>query len=708
MFANQQSAHHDAPGERMVTIPNTRSPALLAAALLIAAPVAALEFDLGDFRAEAGGVLSTGVAIRTSGRDNRLLGKTDVPGQQLLCAEDDCMSLSGSPEPNQRLVNAVGAYAGVNSDNGNLNYDKFDPVAATTKFTPAVNLSYGPLSAKLRGIFYYDPINVDFDESRTNTLYQPAEVPRRDSLTRRFARGYKWREASVSLSNERARVTLGNQLLVWGEASLTQFNTLSAANPLDANVVRMPGAQINEFLRPIPAISVSGEVSDGLTAEAFYQLRWQRLMPDTVGSFFSNSNVIGGGRFIMTGLGQFANDPDGLYRPPGATRLISSSTRTARLLDEDFGYPGDQGQFGVQFKYYAADLNGGTELGLVLMRYHSRVPYLSVFAAQSSCTRDGAAGSFAAALVACNGFNGAVSLPAGREPLPVDTLRPFLDYPEGVQLLGLSFNTTAGPWSLAGEASYRPNLPLQVAVSDLLFAGLQPAFPEADIPLPTQLLGNAAPLTIPGARTAIPDFLSGYRGITIGGGDRVRGWERFQVGQFSLTGIRQYSITENPFGANALTWVVEFSATTILDRPPLSKLQLEGAGDRTHYGPAADGSGDPDGVANSLRINPTQQRKGFATPWAYGYRTLARLTYNNLIEGVQLLPALLLFHDLGGISSANTPNFVSGRKTLYALLDVELNQNLKLNLQYQFYTGGGIYNVLNDRDNLALSLTYAF
>ena len=91
----------------------------------------------------------------------------------------------------------------------------------------------------------------------------------------------------------------------------------------------------------------------------------------------------------------------------------------------------------------------------------------------------------------------------------------------------------------------------------------------------------------------------------------------------------------------------------------------------------------------------------------FGLRTVDG-TYNNLIEGVQLLPALLLFHDLGGISSANTPNFVSGRKTLYALLDVELNQNLKLNLQYQFYTGGGIYNVLNDRDNLALSVTYAF
>lgn len=691
----------------------TTAPALLASLMLLplTAPSALageLALDLGDFHAEFGGVLSTGVAIRLAEPSHRLLGKTDVPGQQLLCAADDCMSLSGSPEPNARLVAATGAFAGVNGDNGNLNYAQFDPVAATTRFTPTITLEYGPLTARLRGIAYYDPVNVGFDERRSNTLYQPSRVPRRDSLTRRFALGYKWREATVTLASDHHSLTIGNQLLIWGEAALTQFNGLNAVNPIDANVVRMPGAQVNEFLRPIPAISFSGEIAEGLTAEAFYQLRWTRLLPDTTGSFFSSSNVLGGGRFIMIGLGQYAQDPDRQYRPAGATALISSSTRTAVLLDEDFGSARDSDQFGVQFKYWAADLNGGTDLGFVLLRYHSRVPYLSVRAADASCTRDGVAGSFASALVACLGFNGTVSIEAGREPVPVDTQRPFLDYPEGIHLLGASFNTTAGAWSLAGEVAYRPDLPLQVAVSDVIFAASQPAFPEADIPLPVQTLGNLAPFTIPGARTAAPDFLSGYRGISIGANDLVRGWERFQVGQVSLTGIRQYSATENPFGANALTWVVEASAATIFDLPSLDRLQLEGAGDRSHHSPGADGSGDPNGEANSLRINPTQQNKGFATRWTYGYRTLARLTYNNLIEGVQLLPALLLFHDLGGISSASTPNFVSGRKTLYALLDAELSDSLKVNLQYQLYTGGGLYNVLSDRDNIALSISYAF
>ena len=75
---------------------------------------------------------------------------------------------------------------------------------------------------------------------------------------------------------------------------------------------------------------------------------------------------------------------------------------------------------------------------------------------------------------------------------------------------------------------------------------------------------------------------------------------------------------------------------------------------------------------------------------------------------MNLLPAILLFHDLGGIAPNTTPNYVSGRKTIYALLDAEISQSLKLNLQYQVFTGGGKYDVLSDRDNLALSVAYSF
>ena len=311
--------------------------------------------------------------------------------------------------------------------------------------------------------------------------------------------------------------------------------------------------------------------------------------------------------------------------------------------------------------------------------------------------------------MACRGFNGSlVALPVGREPLPVDTLRPFLDYPEDIDLAGLSFNTTVEKWALSGEYAYRPDLPLQIAFSDIIFASESPAFPAKDIPIPSQALGQAAPFTIPGNRTAVPDFLSVYRGAPIQPNQLIRGWQRFGVGQFALTGIRQFSATENPFRADSALLVLEVSGENIFGLPSLDRLQIEGAGDRTHHSPGADGSGDPAGQANSLRINPTQQVKGFATAYSWGYRALARLTYDDVYDGINLLPAILLFQDLGGISPANTPNYVSGRKTIYAILDCEVNQSLKLNFQYQVFTGGGKYNVLSDRDNMALSIAYTF
>lgn len=684
---------------------------LLAAPLVFGcAPAAAddIQFIYGDSTFGLSGLITSGVAVRLEDPDTRFLGKTDVPGQQNLCAADDCMSLRGDPAPNQRLVNAKGAFSGVNTDNAEMNYQQYDIVAATTKLTPTLTFDNGPFSAKLRGIAYYDPRNDHFKETRNNTLYQDARHDRPDDLSSRFALGYQWREAFVAASNERGTVTIGNQLLPWGESSLTQFNTLSAINPLDANVVRMPGAQINEFLKAVPAITVSGDLGAGFSAELFYQLQWVRLDPDTAGSFYSTNNVLGGGEFVIVGLGQYAQDPDRLYQPPFPNSLISSATRTAYLLGENYGDARDGGQFGIQLKYYAEDFNNGTEFGLQYLHYHSRVPYISAIAADASCTRDGTPGSFASALLACGGFNGPGGAVGGREPLPVDTLTPFVDYPEDIQLFGPSFNTTVGSWSLAGEYAYRPNMPLQIAVSDLIFAAESPAFPVQDIPVPSGLLGAAAPFTIPGARTSVPDFISGYRGITIGPNDLIRGYERFHVGQFALTGIRQFSATDNHVGADALTFVVEVSGTNIFDLPGIDRLQLEGSGDRTHHSPGADGTGDPNGEANSLRINPTQQTRGYATSFSWGYRMLARFTYNNVFAGVNLQPALLFFHDVHGISPANAPNYVEGRKTVYAVLDTQITQNFRVNLQYQLFSGGGKYNTLLDRDNIALSLAYSF
>ena len=695
-----------------------RRGALVSLLLSVTAQAQDFKYDIGDLQIGVTGSITSGVIWRTQARNLNLLGKLNVPGQQDLCTKDDCMSLQGDPAPNQRLVNAVGSYSGGNTDNGDLNYDQHDIVAASTRFTPTFSFSYGDWSGKLRGILFYDPVNDGFDETHTNTRFQPPTTRRPRNISKQFARGGELREAYIStvqrIGDQEYTITLGNQRITWGESVLTPLNTLNTLGPPDAVLARMPGFELRELYKPVPALSIAGEIVSGLSAEVFYQWDWNPAIPEPTGSFFSTNDFVGGGRYATLALGQYAEDPNGQFRPAGLTGLISSASRTVQVLPDSYAYPHNGGQYGIQLKYYADSLFNGTELGAYYANYHSRLPYISAISANASCTRNGLPGSFAAAFVACRGFNGSVngiSSPLGLEPVPTDTSKLFLDYPENIHLIGLSFSTNLGPWSLAGEYAYRPNMPLQVHATDVIFAALAPAFPEQDIPVPAnvQPLGTNAPFTLPGHRRIAPDFLSQYRGLSEYGPNQVvHGYERFNVGQFSLVGIHLFGPNDNPFGADQIQLLAEVSGTQIFGLPSLSQLQLEGTGNRSHYSAGADGTGSPDGQPDSLRINPTQQTTGAATAFSWGYRLAIRSQYSHAIGNINLYPTLILFHDLGGISPVTIDNYVAGRKTINLQLDAELTQRLAVGTQYQWFTGAGRNNLRSDRDNVSLYVRVTF
>ncbi len=58
-----------------------------------------------------------------------------------------------------------------------------------------------------------------------------------------------------------------------------------------------------------------------------------------------------------------------------------------------------------------------------------------------------------------------------------------MEYPEDIQLYGISFNSNIGTWAWSGEVSYRPNLPLQADDVELLFAALTPLNPLLGAPV---------------------------------------------------------------------------------------------------------------------------------------------------------------------------------------------------------------------------------
>lgn len=683
---------------------------------LQAGSAAAFEFELadGEIGVRLNSKLSIGAAWRMQDRSNDLVGKLNV--NPALCDGKNCLF-----EENDVLVAAPGAFSGVNGDDGNLNYDKYDIVAATTKLNADLSVGWRDYLLRVRGLGYFDPVNVNFDEHHPDARYQPATTPRPGAIEDVYARGVDLYEAYLQRSFEwhdrSAVVTVGNQLVRWGESTLVALNSLSEINPPNAAVFRMPGVELNELFQPVPLVLLSSDVMPGVTGEVLYQFGWKAVQPDPRGSFMSDSDLIGGRNAYIT-LGQFGENPDRMpvlvpFDPQtqegNPLDAISSTTVTTYLLPADT--PRDLGQYGARINYFAEWLNHGTDLSVYALRYHSRLPYASIFATNASCARESS--NLAQASAACNGFNGSANPSAsrdpndtGQEPLPIQTLNARLTYPEDIRMFGASFNTNIGSWSLAGEYAYRPNVPLQVHLTDLIFMGLNPAFPEVDIDIP----GVGA---IPAAQNAIPSYLLEYRGRSytdnatrVQPNEQIEGYERMAVEQVDFTAIK--ALSANPFRAEQVLIILEAGMTHVRGMPSLDELQFEGGGlNRTHYSPGADGTG-AGGVKDVRRLNPTRQTGGFATEYSWGLRSITRLEYNDVILGWTLFPTVIAAWDVDGISPYPLQNFVEGRKEFTAGTEVQFTQALSARVLYQWFTGGGRDNTRKDRDNASLSLSYAF
>lgn len=720
---------------------------LLLGALAVGGSAMAEDFEFGDFTGNIKSRLSFGAAVRTENPDSRLIGKLNLNPN--LCGPSDCISFAGDATQNQKLVNAPGAYFGANKDNGDLNFRQWGLVSGISKLSEDFTLSWKNVTLKLSAFGFFDPVNYNKNEHHPDTTFQPSTTIRDPAVAHELGQDWQLKDAFVTgkfnVIDHDFTASVGYQHIRWGESTFNALNSISQINPPSSVLLHQPGTPINEYFRPTPAILLGTQLVDNLSIDLVYELGWEKATAEPNGSFYSFLDILKSNTALIS-LGQFHEDPQGLARLPFPGNAISNSSLTGQVLNERYGEPRHQGQFGGKLTYYAADLNGGTELSFYALNYHSQLPYLSAIATDQSCMSDST--SFVNAFIDCNGFIG-LNPTSGKEPLPIDTLKIFADYPEDIQMFGTSFNTNIGKWSLAGEYSIRPNMPVQVDATDLIFAGLQPAFPKQDLHLgldagtiqqtvaslgsiittlpvgnPTQLLQDATALlkglptilnvvgsggvTIPGRRSAVPDYLESYRGITVQPNQVLHGYERLVVDQLDFTGIRAIGSSDNPIGADQILVLTEVGFTHIWNMPNRSQLQLEGGDNNdTHASPGADGTGNG-GQTDSRRLNPTQQTHGFASSFAWGYRILTQFEYDNLFWDLNFKPSLQWQQDISGISPQPVQNFIAGTKTYVVGTVIESGQQWSGQVFYQGSTGGGTVNTQRDRDVIGMAISYTF
>ncbi len=594
---------------------------------------------------------------------------------------------------------------------------------------------------------------------------------RSDEVDEQIGNHFQLLDANVSgtfpfFGGRELSVKVGRQPINWGESTILIINSLNTFNPPNANNLTRPAfLDLAEVLTPIGAIKLATSLTENLSAEAFYQYDWEQAEAPAAGSFLSTVDVSTKQKHqtVNLGFGKPGEDPLGLGI--GDQIMLSAITDTGELfpLTEQEAKKG--GQYGLTLKYYAENLNNGTELGFYFANYHSRLPYFSTQAGAYGCLSGPGAPTpnaedplnldlkgvldIATVLGACPGADATLfalsALPAGVAPpareqvignrgdaFDADSISALLQYPENIKLYGVSFNSTIGDVSIQGEVAYRPEAPLQISNVDLVFAALQNALPwgtgtggpddRFDFGVP----GVGAVAQLPGIRYTVPDFVSAYRGrdprsyraadrATGTPGETIRGWENFQTAQYNFGGT--YIVGPgNWFKANQILLFGEVGATQVFDMPDKDELQIEGPATFTHASAGADGSGaNGNSLSNSgvigpsgIRFNPAQTKDGWADDFSWGYRVIAIFRYDNVFPGISFENTAIWAQDISGIAPGPAGNFIEGRKNLIANAEMRFGQGWSTALAYSAFFGGGANNLLRDRDFVQVGLRYRF
>ncbi|KFN51387.1 DUF1302 domain-containing protein [Arenimonas composti] len=658
--------------------------AAVAFGLLMAPGAQAFEFSRGELTGSFDTTVSYGYSWRIDEQDPDLIGKSWF--DPLLCAQNvplgaipvgtgRCTSTGGVPGSDYQ-IGARGRFS-ANRDDGNLKYDRGDAISNAVKITSEFSLNWRDWGLFTRATFFHDFENHDRDD-----LTEVAQ----DRIGQRFRMldAFVFKDFGGGESGISGTVRLGRQAVSWGESTFIQ-NGINVINPVDLSALRVAGAELKEAFLPIDMIWGSVQISENVSLEALYMFEFEEIEVDAAGTYFS-SNDFGtpGGSYVMLGFGTtpqpvynpeyfeatcyngaagYANsdrfaDLAAVYGPANAGAIIAIGCGNAvgRLPDRPAS---DSGQFGVALRWYAEALNE-TEFGFYFLNYHSRVPLLS---------------------------GRAVTDPVGGAA----TGRFFAEYPEDIQLYGISWNTTLpGGIAWQGEVSHRPNMPLQVDDVELLYAALSPLNPFI-----------AAPALRFNSQLGQYNF-----------GQEVRGWREHEVSQLQMTFTKAFA---NVLGAQQLAMVAEVGATEVHDLPPQSELRYEGEGTDTagscDVGDvlANGGFGGPGVLMYGCARNPYTLTGGFPTSFSWGYRVAARADYANAFGSpLTFSPRVAFNHDVSGTTPGPGGNFLEDRKSLTVGLEANYLNQWVFDLSVTYFFGAEEYNQIHDRDFAAFSVRYSF
>lgn len=302
--------------------------------------------------------------------------------------------------------------ADANTDDGDRNFRKWGLISNRVDLLSEFDVSYRNFGVRVSGAAWYDDVYNRANDNDSPATANAASVPHDHfpSGTRTInGRDVELLDAFVfgkfDVGGKPVSFRLGQHSLLYGESLFFGNNGIAAAqSPVDlVKLLSVPNTQFKELIRPVPQVSGQVQLLPNLAVGGYYQFDWERNRLPGVGSYFSTVDILdAGGERILAGPGAY-------FARTGDEKAKSS------------------GQGGIQLRYRPQGLDA--ELGLYAANFHAKDPVVyTSFAGQN--------------------------LAAGQ----LGQYR--LVFPEDIRVVGASFSTTLGSANVAGEVSYRNNMPL--------------------------------------------------------------------------------------------------------------------------------------------------------------------------------------------------------------------------------------------------------
>jgi hypothetical protein len=526
---------------------------------------------------------------------------------------------------------------------------------------------------------------------------------------------------SFDVGDSDLQLRLGNQVVNWGESIFIQG--INQINPIDVPAARRSGAEIKEILLPAWMAYAIWGLSFG-SVEAFYQFEWNNTSIDSCGTYWSVTSAIISTRAGVCNSATAFGNVLGTATPGTASPLIAQYG-SAPWLQANGLYvplvkgkePSNSGQFGLAFRFPIEKLD--TEFGLYGMNIHSRIPVIS---SRAGTSPNDLTATERAVLTGANligqdttgyfyrvgttnirtpiPFHSFAAAAAGQQvlgkPIVIQPSGSYWEYPEDIQIFGLTSASNIAGWSVSSELSYTKDQPVQINGNDLLLGGFLLAGPNAADSKKTYAQGTG-----------------GY----------LQGFDYFDKTQFQVNALKTYS---NILGAENMLIIGEIGAqwNNVPDYTAGSvrygRAFAWGYGSSPAYatGPSAPTAGTtcsptfaglPVPVPAGTLYNPSPRgckNDGYVTDFAWGYRLRVSMDYNNVFNtGVTMTPNVFWSQDVEGVSM--DPAFIEDRSALNLGLRFNYNKRYQVDMNWVQFGNSG-YDPLQDRDYYSASISMTF